>query len=309
MTVPDVHPDLRTGIAALPPLSVPGWGIRPFRAMMGLFKPRFDRSGVDVVDTRTPSSAGAPVDVRVHLPAGTDGPLPVLVWAHGGGLVVGDHRDGWGYRFARDLGIAVASSSYRLAPEHPFPAALDDLTATTRWALDGGYGRFDGSRVAVGGESAGGGLAAALTQRLHDSGVDLAAQLLVAPMLDDRTAVRSDIGRNEHPVWTKGSNHTGWSAYLGVEPGGPVVPEHAVPARRRDLTGLAPAWIGVGTADLFLDECVAYAERLEAAGVDCALEVVDGAPHGFPTIAPDAEVSRAFVASAMGFLGERLGVG
>jgi acetyl esterase/lipase len=275
---------------------------------MRVLRPPVDTSGVDVIDTRTPSSLGEPVDVRVYVPAGAGGPLPVLVWIHGGGLVVGDHRDGWGYRFARELGIAVASSSYRLAPEHPFPAALDDVTTTTRWALSGGYGRFDPEWVAIGGESAGGGLAAALAQRLTDEGVDVVAQLLVYPMLDDRTAVRSDLGQNDHPVWTKGSNHTGWSSYLGTEPGAETMPEYAVPGRRADLSGLPPAWIGVGTPDLFFDEDVDYAERLRAAGVECDLEVVEGAPHGFPTLAPDAEPSRAFVGSAMAFLADRLGV-
>ncbi|MEX1280383.1 MAG: alpha/beta hydrolase fold domain-containing protein, partial [Acidimicrobiia bacterium] len=164
-------------------------------------------------------------------------------------------------------------------------------------------------RVAVGGESAGGGLAAAVAQRLTDEGVDLAAQLLVYPMLDDRTAVRPDLGQNDHPVWTKGSNHTGWSSYLGKEPGAEMVPKYAVPARRTDLSGLPPAWIGVGTLDLFHDEDVGYAERLRSAGVDCELEVVEGAPHAFMTLAPDAATSKDVERSAMAFLAARLGIG
>jgi acetyl esterase/lipase len=168
--------------------------------------------------------------------------------------------------------------------------------------MSGGDGEFDSTRVAIGGESAGGGLAAALVQRLHDKGVEMAGQLLVYPMLDDRTAVRSDIGEHEHAVWDKALNHLGWSCYLDRAPGSPDPPAYSVPARRDDLTGLPPTWIGVGSIDLFHDESSNSARRLHEAGVDCRLEVIDAAPHGFASIAPTAAVTLAFKESSSRFL-------
>lgn len=304
--MPDVHPDLAAA-GRLPPITFSRWTVRLLRPMVRLLRPPVDLTGVDIVDTETPSALGPPVEVRVYLPAGIEGPLPVLVWLHGGGYVVGDHRDDrWGALFARALGIAVASVSYRLAPEHPFPAALDDAARAMAWVRTGGYGRFDPDRVAVGGESAGGGLAAALVQRLHDEGMAVAAQWLVYPMLDDRTAARTDIGASDHLVWNNGSNRFGWSSYLGTEPGAPDVPDHAVPARRDDLSGLPPTWIVVGDIDLFHDEDVAYAERLREAGVDCHLEVVPGGPHGFAGLGMEVPIVSAALETGLAFLDERL---
>jgi acetyl esterase/lipase len=128
--------------------------------------------------------------------------------------------------------------------------------------------RVDTGRIAVGGASAGGGLAAALAQLVHDEGsVELAFQLLVYPMLDDRTVSRTAPAPRDLRVWTPASNRFGWSSYLGTRPGGRQAPPYAVPARREDLGGLAPVWIGVGTEDLFYDEDSEYARRLTAAGV------------------------------------------
>lgn len=259
-------------------------------------------AGVVISDLAIGGSEGSG-KIRLYTPTAGDGRMPVLLWVHGGGLVIGDHRDDqWGTYYAASVGMAVVSAAYRLAPEHPYPAALDDITVAARWVLTGGNGRFDPDRVAIGGESAGGGLAAALVQRLTDEGSLVAGQLLVYPMLDDRTAVRPDIGDRDHVVWSKASNRFGWSSYLGVEPGGHDPPAYASPGRRLDLSGLPPAWVGVGSIDLFYDESVAYADRLRRAGVGCELEIVDGAPHGFASIAPSAELTEAFRRSSADFL-------
>ena len=119
-------------------------------------------------------------------------------------------------------------------------------------------------------------------------------QLLVYPMLDDRTATRDDLPSRGVRMWTPESNRFAWTAYLGTEPGGDGVSPYAAPARREDLSGLPPAWIGVGTNDLFHDEDVVYAGRLGEAGVPCDLHVVDGAFHGFDAVLPKAGVSRRF---------------
>ncbi|RII98128.1 alpha/beta hydrolase fold domain-containing protein, partial [Clavibacter michiganensis] len=154
---------------------------------------------------------------------------------------------------------------------------------------------IDAGRIAVGGASAGGGIAAATVLLAHDRGTPAPAfQLLVYPMLDDRTVTRTDLDTSNARMWSPGSNRVGWTAYLGGAPGGDDVSPYAAPARREDLSGLPPAWVGVGTLDLFHDEDVRYAERLRAAGSEVELEVVDGAFHGFDTVLPAREVSRRF---------------
>ena len=238
------------------------------------------------------------VGVRLFRPAGATAPGPALLWIHGGGYVIGHagQDDELCRRFARELGATVASVDYRLAPEHPYPVPLEDCYSALRWLA--GLPSVDPARVAIGGASAGGGLAASLALYARDRGeVPLAAQLLVYPMLDDRTVDRDGL---EHPgqrLWNQSSNKFGWTAYLGD-----ADRDVAVPARRADLSGLPPAWMGVGTLDLFHDEDLAYAERLRAAGVTCEVEVVDGAFHGFDGIVPKAEVSQQFFKSQCAML-------
>lgn len=237
--------------------------------------------------------------VRLFRPAGATGPSPAsgrcpqpaLLWIHGGGYVIGTAKqdDRLCRGFSRRLGITVASVEYRRAPEHPYPVPLEDCYSALTWLA--GLPAVDRDRVAIGGASAGGGLAAALALLARDRGeITPAFQMLVYPMLDDRSSERS--GTAESPnyrLWSTRSNHFGWTAYLGD-----ADPRVAVPARRDDLGGLPPAWIGVGTHDLFHDEDLAYAARLTAAGVPCQVEVVAGAFHGFDRVVPKAQVSRRF---------------
>ena len=215
-----------------------------------------------------------------------------MLWIHGGGLVVGAARRQLAHQRALAAEVGLwATAEYRLAPEHPFPAALDDLEAAFHWLVE----QPGIERVAVGGLSAGGGLAAALCQRLRDAGgAQPVFQLLVYPMLDDRSAHGHSPDDAHLRLWDRPSNALGWSSYLAGQ--APTTP-HAVPARADDLSGLPPAWIGVGTLDLFHDESVAYAERLRAAGVDATLDVVPGAYHSFDEAEPNAPVSQAFRAS------------
>ncbi|MGU3498235.1 alpha/beta hydrolase [Mycobacterium sp. C31M] len=230
------------------------------------------------------------VGVRLYRPRSTPAaPGLALLWIHGGGYVIGSaaQDDLLCRRFAEALGATVASVDYRLAPRHPYPAGLEDCYAALTWLA--GLPAVDPGRLAIGGASAGGGLAAALALLARDRGeVSPAAQLLVYPMLDDRS-VGTHLDDPGHRLWTHESNRFGWSAYLGT-----ADPAVAVPARRDDLQGLPPAWIGVGTLDLFHDEDLAYAERLRAAGVPCDVEVVEGAFHGFDQIAPKTAVSQSF---------------
>ena len=189
--------------------------------------------------------------------------------------------------------MVVVAPVYRLAPEHPHPAALDDAHRTLAWMhRNADTLRIDPTRVAVGGASAGAGLAAALAIRVRgDAKAPLAFQLLTYPMLDDRTVLRRDVDTRGMRLWTPSNNRYAWGAYLGVDPGGAGLPSAAVPARCRDLAGLPPAWLGVGTVDLFYDEDLRFVERLRAAGVPVDLHVVPGAFHGFDTLFPKSKVA------------------
>ncbi|MDG5486283.1 alpha/beta hydrolase [Mycolicibacterium gadium] len=255
--------------------------------------------GVTVAEHR--SSAPA-VRMLVTTPSTSDQRRAAVLWIHSGGFVVGSPQfeafvTG---QIAREIGAVVVAPAYRLAPEHPFPAALDDCMAALSWVgANADAIGVDANRIAVAGASAGGGLAASVAQRCHDEGIPLAAQALVYPMLDDRTALVRDHGRRGQFMWTPGSTRFGWSSYLGCQPGTSGVPEDAVPARRPNLSGLAPAWIGVGDLDLLHDESAIYAERLREAGVLCELIVVPGMYHAADGIARNAPSMKRFRASML----------
>jgi acetyl esterase/lipase len=269
-------------------------------------------AGVEVTERTTTGTDGDP-DTRVVLyePASRTRPSGALLWIHGGGLVMGrpEQANTWCSTLAAELGILVVSVDYRLAPEHPFPAGLTDCVTALRWLHDQADDLgVDPDRIAVGGDSAGGGLAAALCQRNRDEGgPPVCFQLLNYPMLDDRTVLRADHdGRGEF-IWTPRSNRFGWSASLGGPPSAADLPAHAAPARTTDLTGLPPAWIGVGDLDLFHDEDVDYAERLLAAGVACELHVEPGMFHGADQIVLKAPRMRAYRERMVTALGDALG--
>lgn len=185
-------------------------------------------------------------------------------------------------RVARELGVLVVSVDYRLAPEYPFPMPLEDTYTGLRWLHEHAeILGVDTDRVGIGGESAGGGLAASLVQLAHDRGeAPVCFQLLVYPMLDDRTVLRADHGDTGDFVWDPRSNRFGWTCYLGRSPMSGHAPVYAAAARRENLAGLPRAWIGVGSIDLFHAEDVEYAERLLEAGVAVELVVVPGMYHG-----------------------------
>lgn len=280
------------------------------KVIQGVLALRTARSSVDGV-TLTVADLPNGQTARVLTPLG-GGNGAALLNIHGGGLIVGTpaQDDDHMAEIARGLRIVVVSVGYRLAPRHPFPAALDDCFAGWEWLIRSAPGLgVDPARIAVGGQSAGGGLTATLAQRLHDrGGIQPVAQWLFCPMLDDRTAARHDLDAAKNPVWGNKANRAGWKAYLGQEPGATHVPDHAVAARRTDLSGLPPAWIGVGDLDLFLDECLSYATALDAAGVETTLDVVARAPHAFETAAPDAPLVIDYKARAHSWLAKRLGV-
>lgn len=255
--------------------------------------------GLTIHDVHVPGVDGRPpIRVRVYRPERPPAPVPALLWVHGGGFVMGDSEIDQDNHIAlvRETGIAVAAVNYRLAPRHPFPAPTEDCYAALRWLHSEGQALgVLPSRIAVGGSSAGAGLAAAVALMAHDrNGPPLVFQLLIYPMLDDRTALRTDIDLPDARLWSNKCNRFGWSAYLQKPPGGTDVHPYAAPARRENLAGLPSAWIGVGTLDLFHDEDLRYAKRLTESGVICELRVVEGAYHGFDLFSPKADVVRQF---------------
>jgi acetyl esterase/lipase len=247
------------------------------------------------------------VTVRVHRPSGLDGPLPALLWIHGGGYVLGtaSQDDPIARTYCEALGAIVVAVDYRLSPQHRFPVPLEDCYDALRWMSD--RPSIDPARIAIGGASAGAGLAAGLALLARDRGeVAPVFQLLAYPMLDDRTALRTSMDERSFRLWNNKANAFGWRSYTGREPGSQGLSALAAPARATDLSGLPAAWLGVGTLDLFHDEDVAYAERLREAGVPCQLEVVDGAFHGFDLVAPKAAVTRSFRESQVAALAAAL---
>ncbi len=280
----DIHPELRRVARFIPRRVVYPWSVPLLRSLR---RTATSNEGVEVV-TLT-SGHGA----RLYRPPAATERLPALVWIHGGGYVIGspEQDDLLCRRYVERLGIVVAAVRYRLAPEHPYPAPLEDCYRVLTWLA--GLPGVDPARIAIGGASAGGGLAAALAFLARDRGeLTPALQVLSYPMLDDRT-VDPALDDPGFRLWNTASNRFGWRSYLGG-----ADPAIAVPARRDDLTGLPPAWLGVGTLDLFHAEGAHYAARLTAAGVPCELHEAPGAFHGFDQIAPNAGVSRAYFDSA-----------
>ncbi len=283
-TRPDWHrqidPELRGIYRKLPKLTFSAWKVRAFRWLEAKAPSGPIPEGVAVTEV-----ALGGVRLRISCPAADTPPTGALLWLHGGGRMMGRPEifDGHAARLVRELGLLVVAPTYRVAPEHPFPAALDDVTAAWHWLVEhaAGFGVPEG-HFAVGGESAGGGLAAELCQRLLDEGgPQPRAQALVYPMLDDRTALRDDLTAMAHPVWNNTSNALAWRSYLGEHADAAEVPAYAAASRREDLSGLPPAWVTAGDMDLFLEEDRAYVERLQAAGVPAVFELVPGGFHGF----------------------------
>lgn len=244
--------------------------------------------------------------VRIYRPTQIQGPLAGLLWIHGGGYLLGtaDMSDQRQAEMALAGECLVVSVEYRLAPEHPFPAPLDDCYAALTWlAANAAELGVDAARIAIGGASAGGGLAAGLALLARDRGeVNVVFQLLIYPMIDDRNTTHSSHFMTMDGFWNRSLNLAGWNAYLGnaylgnkepgKEPGGANVSPYAAATRATDLAGLPPAFIPVGELDLFLDENIEYAQRLLQAGVPAELQIYRGAYHGSEGMVPQAAVSQ-----------------
>lgn len=291
MRFDDIDPTLVPALRRAPAMNLEN---RFVLWLVGAASPLLPGRRVEGVE-RTTARVGD-VRLRVYRPQNPTG--AGLLWIHGGGLVLASAAidDRFCSDTARETGAVVVSVDYRLAQKHPFPAAIDDCRAA--------WGAFvtraprlgvDPARIAIGGQSAGGGLAASLVQRLHDEGADVAAQWLFCPMLDDRTAADRSRDEDAHFVWNNRSNLVGWSTYLRRPLGEPALPPYAAAARRDDLTGLPPAWIYWSDIELFAEEDADYARRLADAGVSVDTVIVPRAPHGFEAWAPDTALAKDLI--------------
>lgn len=253
---------------------------------------------VSTQDFSTTTKDGHELLLRWFVPAEA-GSGSAIYYTHGGGMIVGsvDLYDGLIKRQVKATGVPFLAVDYRLAPEFPHPTPVEDCYAGLGWMFENAAQLgIDPSRIAIMGDSAGGGLAAGVALMARDrGGPTLAKQILIYPMLDDRNTV-PDEAIVPFLIWSYDDNRTGWGALLGSAMGTASVSPYAAPARAEDLSGLPPAYIDVGDLDAFRDEDVAYAQRLVAAGVPTEFHLHPGCPHAFEALAPEAEVSKRVMA-------------
>jgi acetyl esterase/lipase len=237
---------------------------------------------------------------------------PAVYFIHGGGMMVGDRFTGIEMllEWVEEFDLVGVSVEYRLAPEHPDPAPVEDCYAGLVWLSENALALgVDRDRIVVCGSSAGGGLAAGTALLLRDrGGPTLLGEVLLCPMLDDRNDGASVRQFAENAFWDRRSNETGWAALLGTRAGGDAVNEYAAPARATDLAGLPPAYLDVGSTELFRDEVIRYASALCAADVPVELHVWQGGFHEFDVVYPTAEVSVAANATRTSWLRRLLAV-
>ncbi|WP_405539420.1 alpha/beta hydrolase [Streptomyces sp. NBC_00075] len=311
---PPIDPEIAAGLALLGDsavVTVTPDGIEDLRRaqMMATASDEDLRRGgtLEFHELTVPGPPDSPdISVLVCRPTVLTAPTAAIFHTHGGGMVVGSNRSGiepyldWAVEF----GLIVVSVEYRLAPEHPDPAPVEDCYAGLLWVGEHAEELgIDPNRLLISGASAGGGLAAGVALMARDhAGPTLAGQLLVCPMLDDRNETPSSYMLEGEGVWDRTSNLTGWNALLGDRRGGPDVSTYAAPARETDLSGLPPAFIDVGEVEVFRDEAVDYASRIWQAGGSAELHIWPGGVHGFDTIFPQAAVSQAAQAARTDWL-------
>lgn len=285
----DVMPALQISAELLP-------AIRSRPAMFAVDPADLERTSQEI--RTVPGPAGAPdVEVLIYRPnAAATGLRPCIFHIHGGGYITGDARGNEATHrpLVADLDCVIVSVNYRLAPETPHPGPVEDCYAALAWTFrNAGELGVDAGRIGVMGESAGGGLAAALALLARDRGeYRLAFQHLIYPMIDDRTCLETDPHRYVGEfVWTRAANLFGWTSLLGGPPGGADVSPYAAASRAETLDGLPPTFLATGALDLFLEEDLEYVRRLTRAGVPVELHVYPGAYHGFQWVT-EADVTK-----------------
>ena len=307
-----LHPELHPILKAVPPFQFRRDNLENFRNARASAAVLGDAGAAGVrreeVIIRSNSAIGGSyaMSCLLYTPE-QSGPTGAYLHIHGGGYIGGrkEYSEHMNTQIASTLGVTVLAVGYRLAPEHPIPAPLDDCYAALAWLHDQSTNLgIDPARIAIGGESAGGGLAAALAIRARDEGkYPVCHQHLTYPMLDDRTGTPERFGDPlvGEFVWNRQSNRFGWSCYLGEHP----AQAPYVPARVAQVDGLPPTWMFTVSLDLFRDENIEYAQRLLAAGIDTELVVMPGACHGFQLL-PNTSFSKRYADTHLEALGRAL---
>lgn len=289
-----MDPELAAALPMLPEL--PFDDLSGTRAAFDSFftdEDHLEREGVVITNRSFAASDGHPVDIRIFTPNGGRAQKAAVLDLHGGGFAIGTTRmdDQLNISIAREVDAVVISVEYRLAPEHPFPTPAQDCYDALLWVWAEAEGLgVDRDRIAVHGDSAGGGLAATVCLWARDlDGPRVAFQSLLEPELDDRCDTPSMLAGTDTPVWYRDNALLSWQYYLsGQEPS-----PYAAPARMADLRGLPPTYVTVNQIDPLLDEGLAYARRLIDAGVPTELHLWPGAYHGFDMVEAAAISQRA----------------
>ncbi len=295
-----IDPQLRELAAQTPSVEFTNDGLPAIRAAIGAMLTAGDpplMDGVVLRERLIVQGSLPPLRLLHYYPEGApSSPLPAILHVHGGGFVLGlpEMNHATNVALTRNLQCHIISVDYRLAPEWPYPAALDDCQNALEWLFrEAEAFGIDRARIGVKGESAGGGIAAALVLRDRDMGnARIAFQHLIYPMLDDQTGIVSTMPYFVGTIgWNASNNRFAWRSLLGHEPGRPETPAYASPARAKTLAGSPPTYLSVGTLDLFFGEILAFTARLRDAGVPVELHVYPGAFHGFDS-APGARVAQ-----------------
>lgn len=299
----DIHPDFQSIKART--LSLKRWALALMRNLLAAVNALHRRKYKAIVSReRIDGPGGHRIPVQIIRPENPSVPCPALIYFHGGAFVMKhapQHLEN-AVRYARESGCCVIFVEYRLAPVNPFPAGFEDCHAALRWALANAETLgIDARRVAVGGDSAGGALAATVAQRArHEDGIELCGQMLIYPVADVACARPSTSAFVDVPPFKAASLASLWDVYF-KDPLAAGVPRYASPIHG-ELSGLAPAYVETAEFDMLHDQGHAYAQALIASGVEVEQNDIKGAVHGFDLLAADSEVSKAAMQSRIGFL-------
>ncbi len=312
---PEIEPALAQIVSADAPPFTPETIPAMRQGMAAMFPPAAEAVGdapVDVVERTIPGPAGE-LEITIISPRDREGPVPGLYNIHGGGMMVGHRNMDVGRLLALvlELGVVAVNVEYRLAPEHPHPAPVEDCYAGLVWMAEHAAELgVDPDRIVVMGGSAGGGLSAGVALLARDrGGPALAGQLLLCPMIDDTNTTVASRQYSGLGTWTREANLAGWRSLLGDAVGTDAVSPYAAPTRATDLSGLPPAFIEVGSAEPFRDEDTQYALRIWATGGQAELHVWSGAFHGFDMYVPEWHISQAALATRNSWFRRVLGLG
>ncbi|WP_460773250.1 alpha/beta hydrolase [Microbacterium sp. GXF7504] len=316
LTRPPFDPELDAALALIaeqmpPTLTVEMIPLLRSAPMLAVAADDLDVAGIEARDVVVPGHDGAEIEMTILQRAGRTGTGPGIFHTHGGGMIIGDRWTGVSAfldAIVRHDAVFV-TVEYRLAPEFPDPVPVEDCYAGLVWTADHAAELgIDPDRLMIAGGSAGGGLAAGVALLARDrKGPALCAQMLMYPMLDDRDSTVSTMQIDGVGVWDRGSNLVGWTALLGDRRGGDDVSVYAAPARATDLSGLPPAFIDCGSAEVFRDEDVAYAGAIWAAGGEAELHVWPGGFHGFENFVPQARLAQEMIGARTRWLDRVLG--